>query len=90
METTKTTDCQAVDDILRRAALDQLQVDVARHEDTFLLDLGDEEGPDYELNHAAVAEWAWGLLERQRAALTEAVMRALDEHHHDDKDEGLR
>lgn len=82
METTKTPDCSQVADLLRRAALDQLQVDVRRHEDMFLVYAnGFEELA--ELNEAAIAEWAWNLLERQRAAITEAVMRALG----DDNDE---
>ena len=87
METTKTLDCSQVADLLRRTALDQLQVDVRRHEDMFLV-YANGFGELAELNEAAIAEWAWNLLERQRAAITEAVMRAFDEHDNDnDNDE---
>ena len=76
METTKTLDCEQAGDLIRRAALEQLQIDVRRHEDMFLPWVGCGEA---ELNQYAIAEWAWNLLERQREAITEAVMRALDE-----------
>ena len=75
-----TVQCSEVRDIVRRVALDQLQADVRRHEDMFLIAL---DWGEPELNEAAIAEWAWSLLERQRAALTEAVTRAFDEYDND-------
>jgi hypothetical protein len=80
VETTKTLSCEEVGELVRRAALDHLQADVRRHEDMFLLAL---DWGEPELNEAAIAEWAWGLLERQRKAITEAVMRAFEEHDND-------
>lgn len=89
METTEGPGCREVADAVRREALDQLQAEVARQEGQFLVEGGDwgigEDGGDAwqarpELNQYAIAEWAWGLLERQRAAITQAVARAFDDN----------
>lgn len=57
----------------RIAQLDQLQAEVRRREDMFLL--GD---PDLrELNEYAIAEWAQGLLDRQKEAMLAVVERAM-------------
>ena len=67
---------------IRTLMLDQLQAEVRKRWDQFLVGAcdWDNEGNrvDYkELNEYAIAEWAYALLERQKAAMAEAVEKEL-------------
>lgn len=85
-----TLTCEEVQKQIKAHAVDLLEVEVNKREDMFLDGVSDYDNEgrrvDYkELNSYAIAEWAYHLLERQRAAMIEAVERALKDNDTEEK-----
>ena len=80
--------CADAEAAVRRMTEESLRREIQRREDEFLVDggdygIGDDGGDTWisrkELDEFAIASWVADLLDRQRVALTEAVLRAIPE-----------